>query len=82
MNICVCITESLCCTPEMNTTLYTNYTPIKSKLMKSLVMTYLQILFLGTLSDVTGPLASPSLNVLSEWPTAMCSVLELASVFN
>lgn len=45
-------------------------------------MTYLQIPILGTLSDVMGPLASPSLAVLSGWPTAVCSVLELASVFN
>lgn len=45
-------------------------------------MTYLQIPFLGTLSDVMGPLASLSLAVLSGWPAAVCSVLELASVFN
>ena len=25
----ICITDSLCCTAETNTTLYTNYTPIK-----------------------------------------------------
>ena len=25
----MCITESLCCAPETNTTLYINYTPIK-----------------------------------------------------
>ena len=25
----ICITESLCCTAEINTTLYINYTPIK-----------------------------------------------------
>ena len=24
-NLCVCIMESLCCTPEMNTTWYINY---------------------------------------------------------
>ena len=31
MNICTCITESFCCTPETNTTLFINYTPIKKK---------------------------------------------------
>ena len=45
-------------------------------------MTYVQSPFLGTLSDAVGPLASPPLAVLSEWPTAIFSVLELASVFN
>ena len=34
MKICICITESLCCTPEMNTTLEINCTPIKVKLKK------------------------------------------------
>ena len=29
MNICICIAESLCCTPEINTTLQINCTPIK-----------------------------------------------------
>ena len=32
MGICICITESLCCTPEIDTTLYINYTPIKNVL--------------------------------------------------
>ena len=85
MSVCVWITDSLCCTPETNTTLCIHHTPIKSKLKKKkrgLVMTYVQIPFLGTLSDAVGPLASPSLAVLSGWPTAVCSVLELASVFN
>ena len=45
-------------------------------------MIYLQISFLGTLSDAVGPLSFPPLAVLSEWPTAIFSVLELASVFN
>ena len=27
--MCICITDSLCCTPETNTTLQINYTPIK-----------------------------------------------------
>ena len=27
-DICICITESLCCTPETNITLFINYTPI------------------------------------------------------
>ena len=31
VDICVHITDSLCCTPEMNTTLYINYTPTKTK---------------------------------------------------
>ena len=28
IDICICITESLCCTPETNTTLLINYSPI------------------------------------------------------
>ena len=28
LDTCICITESLCCTPETNTTLLINYTPI------------------------------------------------------
>ena len=28
-NTYICVTESLCCTPETNTTLYINYTSIK-----------------------------------------------------
>ena len=28
-NICIHTADSLCCTAETNTTLYTNYTPIK-----------------------------------------------------
>ena len=28
MSVCLCITESYCCTPEINTTLLINYTPI------------------------------------------------------
>ena len=31
MDICICITESLCCTPETNTTLLIDYTPIYNK---------------------------------------------------
>ena len=27
--VCVCVTESLCCTKEIGTTLYINYTSIK-----------------------------------------------------
>ena len=30
--ICIHIADSLCCTVEMNTTLQSNYTPIKNKL--------------------------------------------------
>ena len=33
MNICICITEALCCTPETNK-IKINYTPIKLKLKK------------------------------------------------
>ena len=32
--ICICVTDSLCCTAETNTTLYINYTPIKIKKKK------------------------------------------------
>ena len=37
MDICInmCITESLCCTSETNTTLSTNYTPINFFLIKT-----------------------------------------------
>ena len=31
IDTCICITESLCCTPEINTTLLINYTPISFK---------------------------------------------------
>ena len=31
IDTCICITESLCCTPEINTTLLINYTPIRFK---------------------------------------------------
>ena len=31
MDRCICIAESLCCTPEANTKLKINYTPIKKK---------------------------------------------------
>ena len=34
IHICICITESLCCTPETNTTLLINYTPIENKKLK------------------------------------------------
>ena len=30
-DICICIADSLCCTAETNTTLLSNYTPIKKK---------------------------------------------------
>ena len=29
MDVCICITDSLCCTPETKTTLLIEYTPIK-----------------------------------------------------
>ena len=32
---CVPVADSLCCTAETNTTLYSNYTPIKINLKKS-----------------------------------------------
>ena len=35
MDICICITDSFCCTPETNTTLSVNYTPIKFNLKKT-----------------------------------------------
>ena len=28
---CICITESLCCTLETNTTLFINFTPVQNK---------------------------------------------------
>ena len=34
MNVCICITESFCCTPETNTTLEINYTPTTFKKKK------------------------------------------------
>ena len=37
IDICVCITESLCCTFETNTTLLTNYTPKYNKQLKSVM---------------------------------------------
>ena len=40
MNICICITESLCYTPESNTTLKGNYTPIKQQQQKKLARTH------------------------------------------
>ena len=35
MDMCMCMTDSLCCTPETNTTLLVNYTPIKLKKKKA-----------------------------------------------
>ena len=29
LDACICITDSLCCTPETNTTLSINYIPVK-----------------------------------------------------
>ena len=34
VDICVCITDSLCCTSETNTALQINYTPIKINVKK------------------------------------------------
>ena len=36
MNICICMTESHCCTPETNITIQINYTPIKISLQKEI----------------------------------------------
>ena len=33
--MCICITQSLCCTSKTNTTLLINYTPIKNKKIKA-----------------------------------------------
>ena len=32
---CICVTKSLCCTPETNTTLLINYAPIENKILKN-----------------------------------------------
>ena len=37
MDMCMCMTDSLCCTPETNTTLLVNYTPIKLKKKKQIL---------------------------------------------
>ena len=34
VDICICITDSLCCISETNTTLSINYTPIKINLKR------------------------------------------------
>ena len=34
IDTCICITESLCCTPETNTTLLIDYTSIENKNLK------------------------------------------------
>ena len=34
MNTCICMAESLCCSPETITTLLIGYTPIKNKKLK------------------------------------------------
>ena len=36
-DICILTADSLCCTTETNTTLYSNYTPIKIKKKKNLL---------------------------------------------
>ena len=43
MDICIHVSESLCCTPETNETFYVNYTPIKlqkKRLVKLILMYY------------------------------------------
>ena len=37
MDICECVTESLCCIPEINVTLFVNYTSIENKNVKKLI---------------------------------------------
>ena len=37
---CVCITESLCCTPETNTALLINYTSIEKKKKVAMSLVY------------------------------------------
>ena len=34
MDTCICMTESLCCTPEAITTLLIGYTPVQNKSLK------------------------------------------------
>ena len=34
MDTCICMTESLCCSPETTTTLLIGYTPIQNKSLK------------------------------------------------
>lgn len=36
MDLCICVTESLCCTAEIITTLYVNYASIKKRKTKIL----------------------------------------------
>ena len=38
MCVCVCITESLHCTPEINTMLQINYTPMKKILFERQIL--------------------------------------------
>lgn len=35
VDVCICVTDSLCCMAETNTILYDNYTPIKITLKRS-----------------------------------------------
>ena len=35
MNTCICMAESLCCSPETITTLLISYTPMQSKKLKN-----------------------------------------------
>ena len=43
--IYICITESLCCTPETSATLQINYTSIKEKKNKYILVAILKTLF-------------------------------------
>ena len=55
----ICVTDSLCCTPETNTTLLTKYTPIKIfQNKKQTTEILLLLLFVHSfMSSVTGELS-------------------------
>ena len=36
MDICMYVTDSFCCTPQTNTTLKVNYTPLKLKIKNTI----------------------------------------------
>ena len=66
MDINTCMTDSLCCTPETNTTVYINYTPLKLNLkeyraedmaLKGLTKEYMKCLMvpLEVATLLTGP---------------------------
>ena len=49
IDLCICITESLCCTPETNTIWLINYTPIKKKLKNNYSTVQFKKVFLEVL---------------------------------